>query len=234
MKTDAFFIVQQGSPHDEGSILLLQSEKVIVGRSWGEHTPDISFDDPHISRNHAEIIYDNEHFTITDLPNSKHGVEINGETLEKGVPHKLKHNDEVNMAKGTVVLRFCYQTEEGATLDLGEFFDADKLVVKTEDTQQFIIVDENRREVLVEGKEIQPRITGNEFELILLLYKNQGKAVPHEEIINWVWRDVANRDTILRQDVNTLAHRLRKSLGKYGKHIENIPSYGYRLDQGDS
>jgi glutamate racemase len=32
-----------------------------------------------------------------------------------------------------------------------------------------------------------------------------------------------------RQDVNTLVHRLRKSLGEYGQYIENIPSFGYRL-----
>jgi DNA-binding winged helix-turn-helix (wHTH) protein len=117
---------------------------------------------------------------------------------------------------------------------LGEFFDADKLVVKDKEVQQFIVVDEDRREVLAGGKELQPSMTGNELELILLLYKNQGKAVPHEEIMDWVWREVTNRDTILRQDVNTLAHRLRKSLREHGKYIENIPSYGYRLDPGDS
>ena len=226
METEAILVVQKGDPHENGKVLVLHSGKTLLGRSWGDSSPDVSFDDPRISRNHAEINFDNGQFSICDLPNSKHGVEINGEPLDKGTLRVLRHNDEVSLAKGTVVMRFCYQSEEGMTLDFDGFS-----LGESEGIQEMIVVDEDRREVMVRGEELRPRITGNEFELILLLYKNQGKAVTHENIIDWVWRDVPLRDTITRQDVNTLAHRLRKSLGDDGACIENIPSYGYRIDQ---
>ncbi|MFC2027095.1 FHA domain-containing protein [Chloroflexota bacterium] len=226
METEAILVVQKGDPYEEGKVLVLRPEKTLLGRSWGDSSPEVPFDDPRVSRSHAEISFDNGQFSICDLPASKHGVEVNGAPLTKGTPRVLNHNDEISLAKGTVVMRFCYQSEEGMTLEFDGFSPDESVSV-----QERIIVDEDRREVLVRGEELRPRVTGNEFELILLLYQNQGKAVSHEDIIDWVWRDVPLRDTITRQDVNTLAHRLRKSLGDDGACIENIPSYGYRIDQ---
>lgn len=92
-----------------------------------------------------------------------------------------------------------------------------------------ITVHEDRREVSLGDKELRPRITGREFELLLVLYRNRDKAVSHEDIIDWVWRDVPMRDTITRADVSTLVHRLRRRLGEYGQYIVSVPSYGYRF-----
>ena len=231
MDTNAFLIVQSGPPHEEGKILPLKPGRTLIGRAWLDHMPDIVFDDPRISRSHAEISYDNDRFVVCDLPSSKHGTEINGKPLTKGMPYVLSHNDKIDLARGVAVLRFCYQTDEGETLDLRDFADGEKATARVEaPAHERIVVDDDRREVLLDGEELRPRITGREFELALLLYRNRGRAVKHEDIIDWVWEDVENRDTITRQDVNTLVHRLRRCLGDHGEYIVNISSYGYRLD----
>lgn len=224
-------MIQKGTPHEEGKVLSLGSDKILIGRTWQDNTPDISFDDPRISRKHAEITYEDERFILRDLMSSKYGVEVNGRPLIKGMPYVLRHNDKVSLARGTVALRFVYQSEEGKTADLADYLEKDSPIEQYEDTHEIITVDGDRREVLLDGQELQPRMTGHEFELILLLYQNQGKAVSHDDIIAWVWRDVPNQIAITRQDINTLAHRMRKSLGEYGRYIKSIPSYGYRLDQ---
>jgi len=231
MPKNAYLEIQIGMPHPKGTILPLKADRTLIGRMWHDHTPDIHFDDLRISRSHVEIYYEKDGFFLRDLPSSKHGTEINGEPLIKGQPHSLSHNDEISLAKGVVQLRFCHQPDEGMTLDLG--YPVDKIERETpgsETEHRPIVVNENRREVLLDGRELAPRISGREFDLIALLYRNRGKAVSHEEIINWVWRNVENRDSITRQDVNTLIYRLRNCLGEYGPHIVNISSYGYRLD----
>lgn len=231
MDTNAFLIVQSGPPHEEGKILPLKPGRTLIGRAWLNHVPDIVFDDPRISRSHAEISYDNDRFVVCDLPSSKHGTEVNDKPLTKGMPYVLRHNDKIGLARGVAVLRFCYQTDEGETLDLRDYTGEEKAVVGVEaPAHERIVVDGDRREVLLDGKELRPRITGREFELALLLYRNRGRALSHEDIIEWVWRNVEYRDTITRQDVNTLIHRLRRCLGEYGGCIVNISSYGYRLD----
>lgn len=230
MKTEAFLIVHRGSPHPEGKALPLRQGGTLLGRAWQDTQPDICFDDPRISRNHAEIRFEDAHYVFYDLHSSKHGAEINGTLLKKGEPYVLRHNDSISLARGAAVLRFSYKADIGGTLDIIDLNERETHSVHIEDTQDVITVDDDRREVLVGGHELRPRITGNEFELISLLFKNRGRAVNHEDIIEWVWRNTPNREGITRQDVNTLVHRLRKSLGEYGRYIETIPSYGYRLD----
>ena len=230
VNTKAALIVLNAPPYKPGRALLLREGITLLGRAWEDHKPDISFKDSRISRQHAKIIYENDIYILLDLPASKHGTELNGEPLVKGKHYELKHNDEISLAKGTVELRFCCQIDAGQTLEFSEPAGEPSPNDTYEDTHDLITVDSDRREVIIGGVERRPRIVSREFELICLLYENRGKAVSHDEIIGRVWNDVQVQDTITRQDVNTLVHRLRKSLGEYGKYIENIPSYGYRLD----
>lgn len=94
-------------------------------------------------------------------------------------------------------------------------------------------VDESRREVLLGGRELRPQPKGNEYRFLSILSQNLGKVVSYEEIIEYVWQNVQNREGISRQDVNQLASRVRKALGKntYGRYIKNVPGFGYMLDQ---
>ncbi len=230
MESEAFLVVQQGEPYENGEVLPLRSEKIRIGRSWRDQTADIVFKDSRISRNHAEIYHDGDHFVLCDLPSSMNGVAVNGMPLTKGMPVVLKDNDEIDLGQCAVILRFYYEVEDGRTERASNVSDEQKQDQLADDTEAMVGVDKKRREVIVNGKELDPRIIGLEFDLAQLLYENRGAAVHHDDIVEWVWRETPNRDTITRQDVNTLVHRLRKSLGEYGSYIKNIPGFGYRLD----
>ncbi|MFQ5557715.1 MAG: FHA domain-containing protein, partial [Acidimicrobiales bacterium] len=60
----------------------------------------ISFDDPNISRNHAEIRPDGTGFVITDL-GSTNGTKVNGARITR---HRLVDGDRVSL--GATVLDF--------------------------------------------------------------------------------------------------------------------------------
>lgn len=231
MATDAFLVVEKGTPYSQGQIVPLGAPTTLIGRRWADHLPDIAFDDPHVSRSHADIAYDGVHYVLRDLPSSRHGTEVNGKVLLKGAPYTLRHSDTVCLAKGHVVLRFCCpEMDAGETAETTSLVGGEVPKEPVRSVGRGIVVDEDRREVLLDGKRVRPRVVGREFELALLLCRNRGKAVSHEEIIEWVWRNVPNRETITRQDVTTLVHRLRRCLGRHSEAIVNVPGYGYLLE----
>jgi hypothetical protein len=230
MGINAYLIVESGSPYESGKKIPLTAGTMHIGRVWEDQKPDLAFEDGHISRNHAEIVYKDGHFELCDLPSSKHGTEVNGRLVNKGTPYTLKHNDKIVLARGAAVLRFCAQNDPGKTQDIEDLLPDETGYGAKLSPGEYLTVDIERREVLLGGRELVPRVTGYEFELLELLYRNRGKAVSHEEIVQWVWRDLRNRETITRQNVATLVHRLRDCLGDFGKYVVNIPAYGYRLD----
>ena len=229
MRINAYLIVESGLPYEPGKKIPLTTGTMRIGRVWEDHIPELAFEDGHISRNHAEIVYKEGHFELYDLPSSKHGTEVNGNPIAKGAPYMLKHNDKIVLARGSATLRFYIQIDPGRTQDIEDFL-PDQTSWRAKSSAPYLVVDLERREVLIESKVLIPRITGYEFELLELLYRNRGKAVSHQEIVDWVWRDFPSRDTIMRQNVATLVHRLRDCLGDYGQYVVNITAYGYRLD----
>jgi DNA-binding winged helix-turn-helix (wHTH) protein len=230
METKAYLIVESGKPYKSGKKIPLKTGITSIGRKWDEQKPDIAFEDGYISRNHAQIVYREGDFELYDLKDSKNGVKLNGKLLDKGAPYKLKHNDEIVLAKGNAVLRFFAHSDPGKTQDIEDLTPEGANDMEQPSSEESLIVEIDRREVVIDGQELRPRITGYEFELLLLLYQNRGKAVSHQEIVEWVWRDTSHRETILPQNVTTLVYRLRNCLGDYGKLVVNLPGYGYRLD----
>jgi DNA-binding winged helix-turn-helix (wHTH) protein len=234
MEANAVLVIEIGEPYESGHTILLDKDTTKIGRNWQDQTPDIAFEDSRISRQHAEILCHDGKYEIRDLPTSKNGIEINSTPLEKNVSYKLKNNDCIIIAKGAAVLRFGCKEDQGITQTITSEL-AEQLArrIETQKTVAYsneLVLDIARREVLLKGKELRPRVRGYEYELLVVLYNNRGKAVSHEEIVNWVWRDLPSRDTIMRQNVATLVHRLRDCLGEYGKLIVNMPAYGYRMD----
>jgi pSer/pThr/pTyr-binding forkhead associated (FHA) protein len=227
----AFLVVESGAPYKSGHQIPLSRSENHLGRPTEADIPDIAFDNGTISRKHATISFRNSGFFLCDLPSSRHGVRLNGQLLEKNTPYPLKNNDRISLSNGAVILRFCDREDLGKTQELPNDI-TDR--ASPDSTGEKLVVDANRREVLLEGRELTPRITGYQFELLVLLYQKRGQAVSHREIVEWVWRDLANRDTIMPQNVATLIHRLRECLGEYGKLIVNIQAFGYRMEKEKS
>lgn len=99
-------------------------------------------------------------------------------------------------------------TEESSVLELGN-----------------IGLDNKTKRLIMDGKKVE--LTRKEFEIILLLAKNQGRIFSREEILDRIWAD----DVIVTDrtvDVNMT--RLRKKLGGYGQYIRNKAGYGYYFE----
>ena len=85
-----------------------------------------------------------------------------------------------------------------------------------------IQLDDIRKRVLIDNKKIE--LTKKEYEILLLLLKNQGKVFSREDILRRIWGgDVIVTDRTV--DVNIA--RLRSKLGKYDECLKNKSGYGY-------
>jgi len=83
-------------------------------------------------------------------------------------------------------------------------------------------LDKKTKRLIIDGKKVE--LTRKEFEIMMLLSKNQGRIFSREEILDKIWAsDVIVTDRTV--DVNIT--RLRKKLEGYGKYIHNKAGYGY-------
>jgi two-component system response regulator CssR len=84
------------------------------------------------------------------------------------------------------------------------------------------LIDEQRRKIMQAGKEID--LTSKEFDLMVLLARNQGQAFSLEQVLDHVWgTDYVGSDRV----VDDLVRRLRRKLPEF--RVETIYGYGYRL-----
>lgn len=107
-----------------------------------------------------------------------------------------------------------------------------KVILKRENKDDdFILIgnlyiDEAARIVKIDGT-IVP-MTNKEYELLLLLVKNRGKAVTREQIITKIWGYEYDNDD---RTLDTHMKMLRKSLGVCSKYITTIRGVGYRFEK---
>ncbi|MDD4171922.1 MAG: FHA domain-containing protein [Syntrophomonas sp.] len=225
----AILIIEQGNPHRINTEITLNLSEIILGRPWHTNHPDIAFTDPQISRRHAMIKFDNDHFSIIDLA-SKHGTKVNNIMLEPHQPFTLYHGDSINLAKGAALLSFrsLYYSENDTTVDLVRLNTFGPITSHTE-----LDINLERREVILNGQPLP--LSGKELDLLMELYINRNKAVSYNNIRGAVWpeRPAFMHDNIPdvgSDEINALVYRLRKRLGSCGALIVTIPRYGYRLD----
>ncbi|MBN2481009.1 MAG: response regulator transcription factor [Bacteroidales bacterium] len=82
----------------------------------------------------------------------------------------------------------------------------------------------DKKRLFVDG--VKTNITPNEYRILQLLMKSPGTTFSREQILNYAWRDV----TVIDRTVDVHITRLRKKLGKYGKHLISRSGYGYCLE----
>ena len=101
-----------------------------------------------------------------------------------------------------------HTTEESSILQLGE-----------------IELDNKTKRLIIGDKKIE--LTKKEFEILLMLAKNQGRIFSREEILDRIWAD----DVIVTDrtvDVNMT--RLRKKMEGYSTYLRNKAGYGYYFE----
>ncbi|MDP8266787.1 MAG: response regulator transcription factor [Candidatus Aceula meridiana] len=88
-----------------------------------------------------------------------------------------------------------------------------------------LIIDKPRHKVMIKNKEL--KLTAMEFKLLEVLLLRKGRVQTREQLLESVW----NIDSdITTRTVDTHIKRLRQKIGKYGKLIETVRGYGYRLN----
>ena len=76
----------------EGLEVLLDRDSTVIGRGRGA---DFVIVEPTISRKHAALGFDGDHFYVKDLA-STNGTRVNGQRVER---QPLKDGDEIHMGK---------------------------------------------------------------------------------------------------------------------------------------
>lgn len=88
-----------------------------------------------------------------------------------------------------------------------------------------LIIDVFSRTVSKEGRPV--RLTGKEFDLLLLLAENKNVALYREQIYRRVWKEEYDGDG---RTVDVHIQRLRSKTG-LGNHIATVYKVGYRLEE---
>jgi pSer/pThr/pTyr-binding forkhead associated (FHA) protein len=240
-EASAFLFVEKAEPDEVGRTFRL-AEALVLGGCWGRsYQPDIGFKDRHVSRRHASIVYAGGQFVLTDL-HSTTGTLLNGEPVTKGMPYVLKNDDKIDLADGAVILRFCQEWSACATemTPVDTTHEASPVGTIGLPARALVVHDE-RKEVLVEGKKLkQMKGDSLEYRLLFLLYQNQGRAVCYQTMREWVWPDrkVVDRDSgcvscdVDLSEIEQVVYRLRRKLGEFGACVQNVPRFGYMIDLG--
>lgn len=89
-----------------------------------------------------------------------------------------------------------------------------------------LVIDQERKAVIVDGEYVA--LTKTEFELLLLLLSHRGQVFSRQEMLELVWPDgvIVSDRTV---DVNIT--RMRKKIGRYSHYIVTRQGFGYCFEE---
>ena len=88
-----------------------------------------------------------------------------------------------------------------------------------------LMIDRNAHVVISDGETLE--LSPKEYDLLLFLSSNAGRALSREQILNQVWNYDYYGDL---RTVDTHINRLRTKLGVYGSFVQTIRGFGYRFE----
>lgn len=175
----------------------------------------ITLPERQVSRYHARILRQTDHFVIEDL-GSKNGTHLNGAPVRGTAA--MQDGDDIQIA---LCVRFLFVgTEATVPLNLDAPLIAGRLVV-----------DMDRRQVWIAGQPVDPPLSLAQFRLLSMLYQAGGAVCTRDDVIDTVWPDTAGIG-VSEQAIDALVRRLRDRLDKMDEHeyIITIRGHGFRLD----
>jgi len=186
----------------EGEIIPILSPRMVIGR---DETADLTIDSARVSRQHAEIVYNQGQWFLTDL-NSKNGVFLNGHRLEPHASVRFVNGDTIQLSR-VVVFKF---EDYNTTLP---------------DTFQQVLnfglwLDEDNHAVYVQNQLIAPPLSNNQFILLALLFSTPGKLISNDAIANTIWPEAEGGVT--DQAIDNTVSRLNKQLRKFDPSHEYV------------
>lgn len=192
-------------------------QRTVIGRG---SECDIIIADRQVSRIHARLTTTPEGILLEDL-GSKNGTHRNGKLIEK--PEYLQDGDIIQIA---LAQKFIFISSD-ATLPLEQ-------VVYQEPryAQQRLRLDKRSHRIWVMGKEMVPPLSVAQFHLLEILYDQQGKIVPRDKLVEYVWGE-KEAVGVSEQALDALIRRLRDRLAALDpKHnyIVTVRGHGLRLE----
>jgi hypothetical protein len=189
-----------------------------VGR---DGTCEIMIPSRQVSRRHASFTPSPNGVILEDL-GSKNGTHLNGQVLEKSVI--LKDGDVVQIA---FAQQFTFLSSD-ATLPLDFPVEIEDL----HETSGRLKLEKRSRQVWVGTEEVVPPLSVSQFQLLEILFENQGKVVSRKEIIEKIW-GVENAFDVSEQALDALVRRLRDrldALDPQNTYVTTVRGHGLRLD----
>lgn len=207
---DPVLIANEGPLNGQQWILKGQ---LLIGR---DGVCDIVIPDRQVSRQHARITNTGKGIILEDL-GSKNGTFVNNQPLTAEV--KLVEADEIQIA---LTQTFLFLSSD-ATLPLSD--------LPPELSQVFNLrLESASKRVWVQGVELDPPLSAQQFNLLAKLYENSGEVVRREDLIEAVWED----DTrwVTEQAFDALLRRLRDRINQIDPdydYIVTVRGHGLRL-----
>lgn len=187
---------------------------------------EITLPDREVSRHHARITRQGQQYHIEDL-GSLNGTFINGERLKPNLPQLLSSGSEIRLGP-TARLLF---TEVGATVPATEAMREMLTNAPARPSKANLRLDEQRREVWLNGKLVEPALSPVQYSLLRLLTSAPGRVFSRDEIAQVLWSHY-EREGISDEAIDAVVKRLRERLAQIEPEqpiIVTVRAHGFRL-----
>jgi DNA-binding response OmpR family regulator len=182
-----------------------------IGR-WDDN--DVVIDDRWVSRYHAQLRREDEHYSIHDL-DSKNGTYVNGRRIT--APTELADGDEIQV---TPMIRLVF-VDYGSTAPL-----------PASSRPPGLELDMVARQVYLGGRLLDPALSPAQFAFLSLLTEQPGRVYSRDEVIEHVWPDDL-AEGISDEAIDALVRRIRlrlRELDPNQEYIVTIRGYGFKLE----
>lgn len=194
----------------------LLEHAVIIGR---DPSCELIINDRQVSRFHARFEPTSQGVFLEDL-GSKNGTYCNGRRVDE--PLLLKDGDLIQVA---LVQHFAFLTSDATMPIETDLLPADR-------SQRQLQLDPRSRRVWVNGKEVVPPLSAQQFRLLHTLDRHHGQVVSRQELIDDVW-GTDEAAGVSEQAFDALVRRLRDrlvGLDPVHGYIITVRGHGLRLD----
>jgi hypothetical protein len=190
----------------------IDTDEFLIGRG---HDCDLVLPERQVSRHHLKILRNNGRFSLQDL-DSKNGTHLNGRQVQGTVP--IQDGDEIQIALCVKML----------------FIGTDATVPLTFEppsTEGKLALEESRRTVIINNKELDPPLSLAQFRLLEMLYNANGAVCDRDDIVEVVWPGTGG-EGVSEQAIDALIRRLRDRLAELDdyNYIVTVRGHGFRLD----
>jgi DNA-binding response OmpR family regulator len=189
---------------------MLSRPVTTIGR-WEDN--DVPLLDRWISRHHAEVRREGQRYVLYDL-DSKNGTFLNGKAIPE--PQPLENGD-------------CIQLSPRYSLS---FVDSEATAPLLQG-QPGVRIDEDARRVWVQGRELDPPLSGAQFALLRALVGSPGYVYSRDKLRALAWPG-ESPEGISDEAVNSLIRRLRRRLMEVDpghRYIYAIRGHGFKFEQ---